>query len=198
MSNRRIRQLLTSLACLPAMMATQGCEGDTQQAPALPPPRPAEVAAAQIAAAPAAPEATSTNMITEIDRHPFAATSRDPFTPPPPRVEGPTGNGNQPVIAPDCDLEIDPLGETPLSRLTLQGLMTGTPVPRAMFTTPSLPQAVFVTEGAKVGPRCGYRLIDIRDNEVVFEEMTSVEEVRTQTVLTLNANRIDEAEFTNR
>jgi Tfp pilus assembly protein PilP len=102
------------------------------------------------------------------------------------------------VIAPDCDLEIDPLGETSLSQLTLQGLMTGTPVPRAMFTAPSQPQAVFVTEGAKVGPRCGYRLIDIRDNEVVFEELTSVEEVRTQTVLTLNANRIDEAEFTNR
>lgn len=162
----------------------------------LPPPRAAAVAAAQAAAAPPPPAPTTTSLITEIDRHSFSVSSRDPFTPP--VREAAEVSGNIETITPDCDIELDPLGETEVARLNLVGLITGTPVARAMFTIPGSSQAIFVTEGAKIGPSCSNRIVDIRDNEVVIEQMTSIEEDRTQTILTLNEERIDQALFTNR
>ncbi len=162
----------------------------------VPPPRAAAVAAAQAAAAAPPPLPTTTSLITDIDRHSFAVSSRDPFTPP--VREAAEVSGNIETITPDCDVEMDPLGETEIARLNLIGLITGTPVARAMFTIPGGNQAIFVTEGAKVGPSCSNRIVDIRDNEVVIEQMTSIEEDRTQTILTLNEERIDQALFTNR
>jgi Tfp pilus assembly protein PilP len=148
--------------------------------------------AAAPAAAPApAPEATQVGaIVNEIDRHGFDMAARDPFTPPPP-PEGPGTGGSS--IEVECDPEAEPLGNYTLQEIQLLGLITGTPVPRAMFNVPSAPggRAVIVGEGAKIGPRCGSRIADIRDNEVVVEQMSAIEAERVETILTLNATRIE-------
>jgi Tfp pilus assembly protein PilP len=190
------KTLLLSSSLLLGALVTACDDGREANPDALPPPRAAAVAAAQAAAAPPAPVPTTTSLITEIDRHAFSVTSRDPFTPP--VREASQGPGPTELPTPDCDIELDPLGETEVARLTLVGLITGTPVARAMFTIPGSSQAIFVTEGAKIGPTCSNRIVDIRDNEVVIEQMTTIEEDRTETILTLNEERIDEALFTNR
>jgi Tfp pilus assembly protein PilP len=178
------RILPVVMSCLVAVGAWAGCEGDTGgfEPPPPPPPRAAAVAAQAVA-----PPTPATSLINEIDRNPFATSARDPFTPPQ-RDEAEVQGAAE--IAPDCDLELDPLGETNINQLTLLGILTGTAVPRAMFLVPGTRQALFVTEGARVGPRCSFRVVDIRDNEVVFEQLTSIESERQQSILTLHQERV--------
>ena len=166
-----------------------GCESnDTMPMPA--PQRPAAAAAARAAAAQAAPAADNTvqAMVAEIDRAAFTVESRDPFMPPRPSDPArlPAGmNETRP-----CDLEEHPLGNTPVGDLTLMGLVTGTPLPRAMFSQRSGAKAVIVTEGAFAGDNCNQELVAIRDNEVVFELRTTGDTGRATTVIMLNDDRL--------
>ena len=73
----------------------------------------------------------------------------------------------------------------------MMALVTGTPLPRAMFVTRSGSlKAEIVTEGALAGPTCSNQLVEIRDNEVVFEQQTSGGTAPVRTVLQLNENRV--------
>lgn len=151
------------------------------------------------AAAPAAPAATGeaeaepVSSRAEIVRHDFSSQSRDPFTPPRPE-QGVVRDDID--IAVDCDLSEDPLGETEVDDLSLIGLITGTAVPRAMFSSSGMNgRAIIVTEGARVGPNCSQFISDIRDNEVVVTQRSAGgEEMRTETSVMLNTERV-EAEF---
>ena len=185
----RYRQLaLTSLVLLGAC-GDDGDGGEMQ----LPPPRLAEEVAEAEAAAPAA--AAPTSLITEIDRREFALGSRDPFTPPEVEV---AETSDATVIRPECDVEVDPLGMLELTSVQLIGLLTGTPVPRAIFIVPGQNEAVFVSEGAKLGPECSFQIVEIRENAVVLEQLTDVEEQRTQTTIPLNPEGIEATVVTNR
>lgn len=187
---------LTNLTWLIAVGAlVSGCSGGDIDipAPSDDPERGAEAPAEQTAPPPAEEPAEASQIsavVNEIDRHGFDIAARDPFTPPPP-PEGPQGVGAQ--IEVECDPEVEPLGLYTVQQIRLIGLVTGTPVPRAMFDVPGSPggRAVIVGEGAKVGPRCGSRISDIRDNEVVVEQLSAIESERVETVLTLNAVRVE-------
>lgn len=187
--------VLSALALLSGLAAACGDDGSGDMMVAPPPPRAPEVAeAAAEAAAAAEPEAPSASLITEIDRRSFNSAARDPFTPRAPEIPG-----DGPInLEPECNVEIDPLGETDLSDVNLVGLVTGTPVPRAMFTVLTEPEALFLTEGAKIGPDCSFRIIEIRENEVVVEQLTSIESDRVQTILPLNPERVEAEVYANR
>jgi hypothetical protein len=185
---------LSALALLAGLTAACGDDGSGDMMVAPPPPRAPEVAEAAAEAAAAEPESPSASLITEIDRRSFSTAARDPFTPrAPDRVE--IGG---PDVQPECDVEVDPLGETDLTDVNLVGLVTGTPVPRAMFTVLTEPEALFLTEGAKIGPNCSFRIIEIRENEVVVEQLTAIESDRVQTILPLNPERVEAEVFANR
>lgn len=190
---KRHRVKLLALAGI--VLATfTACEEDSDSdGMQLPPPRLAEQVAAAEAAAPEPPPQTS--LITEIDRREFAPSARDPFTPPEIQVEQASDDT---VIRPECDVEIDPLGMSDLTSVTLIGLLTGTPVPRAIFSIQSQNEAVFVSEGAKIGPECSFQIVEIQENAVVVEQLTDVEEQRTQTTIPLNPEGIEATVVTNR
>jgi hypothetical protein len=189
------RRRMQYLAMAGVMLATfAGCEDDSgSDGMQLPPPRLAEQVAAAEAAAPEPPPQTS--LITEIDRREFAPSSRDPFTPPEVQV---AEESDPVVIRPECNLEIDPLGMTALTSVKLIGLLTGTPVPRAIFSMSGQNEAIFVSEGAKIGPDCSFQIVEIQENAVVVEQLTDVEEQRTQTTIPLNPEGIEATVVTNR
>lgn len=128
-------------------------------------------------------------MIDTDERTNFGVETRDPFQQPRPQRGDAIGDeGGGPER--ECDVNAEPLGMTALEDLEVMGLITGTALPRAMFLAGGDAQAIIVTEGALAGPDCTNRLIDIRDNQVVFEQQTMEESGRVETVLEMNEARI--------
>jgi hypothetical protein len=77
----------------------------------------------------------------------------------------------------------------------VMGIITGTPVPRAMIVARSNPQAFIVNEGAFAGSAsgggCSQELVAIRDNELVFETRTNDPNMAPiVTVLQMEADRV--------
>jgi Tfp pilus assembly protein PilP len=138
-------------------------------------------------AAKAEPAAKPGSASNEIDRHVFSDTARDPFTPP---LVEPTAPTNANAVKPDCDPVADPLGLIAPEQLRLIALITGTAQPRAMFNTQGSSPGIIAQEGAKVGPSCSARITDIRDNEVVIEHQSLLEDERVETILVLNSDRL--------
>jgi Tfp pilus assembly protein PilP len=188
----RQRHYLAHAGLLTVLLAACGDDGDGGEMQ-LPPPRLAEQVAEAEAAAPAG--AAQTSLITEIDRREFSPGSRDPFTPPEVQVAETT---DETVIRPECNVEVDPLGLLELTSVKLIGLLTGTPVPRAIFSIVGQNEAVFVSEGAKLGPECSFQIVEIRENAVVLEQLTDVEEQRAQTTIPLNPEGIEATVVINR
>lgn len=173
-----------------AMSALVGCGGGTNDS--APTPLPARPAAQPTPAntAAAAPDNTVQAMVAEIERSAFTVEARDPFMPPRPNIRTNTETGDGRLVVRPCDTEEHPLGQTSLDRLTLLGLVTGTPLPRAMFRAGDRDQGIIVTEGTFAGPDCEQELVQIRDNEVVFEQRTTGDTARATTVITLNEERV--------
>lgn len=185
-----MRRQLTRVALVGAFaVSAAACGSDREESAPLPPPRPA---AAQQAAAEPAPDPAENAveaMVDDIDRQAFTYESRDPFMPKRPE-RGDYGDPN-PVEVRECDLEMHPLGNTELSDLSMMALVTGTPLPRAMFVHRAGGlRAEIVTEGALAGPDCSNELVEIRDNEVVFEQKTSGGTAPVRSVLQLNEDRV--------
>lgn len=166
-----------------------GCGDDASNAP------PEEAAAAdkseakKAAAKAAAPEAPK--LMNDIDRHVFTDMSRDPFTPPQKKVLQAPGA----TSVADCDLVREPLGGTPVERLSLIGLVTGTAAPRAMFRAFGEGQAIIVREGAKIGPHCTAVISAIRDNEVVILQDGALPGEQIETVIVLTDDAIDKVQI---
>ena len=127
-------------------------------------------------------------LASEIDRTVFAEDSRDPFTAP--TIEVKTGPTDGQQTQSDCDLTKEPLGNFQPNQLKLIGLITGTAAPRAMFLASAGTQAIIAQEGAKVGPRCSSEITDIRDNEVVIQQASALEEERVETVIVLTDRQL--------
>lgn len=187
---RRMSQVRVALSVALAAVA-MGCgpSGDDY----VPPEAPASSSAARRPSQEEAEDSVESRVAAMMETNERAipnADMRDPFMQPRPQ-RGPAGmRGPRDVQGPDCNIEAEPLGKTELEDLTVIGLVTGTALPRAMFRMPGTAQAVIVTEGALAGPDCSNRLIDIRDNEVVFEQVTMSEQDRSITTLQLNESRV--------
>ncbi len=154
-----------------------------------PPPAPAPRAAT-----PATPAAETVQdrvaaMIETNDRPSFGVETRDPFMQPRPTRDG-NPIGPDAPLGPDCNLEESPLGQTALDDIRILGLITGTALPRAMVLAGGNPQAQIITEGTLAGPNCTNRLVDIRENQLVFEQVSMTETAGVETVLELTAQRI--------
>ncbi len=165
-----------------------GCGDDASNEPA------EEAAAAKpadkkAAAKAAAPEASK--LMNDIDRHVFTDLSRDPFTPPQKKTIQTAGAS---AVA-DCDLIREPLGGTPVDRLSLIGLVTGTAAPRAMFRAFGEGQAIIVREGAKIGPQCTAVISAIRDNEVVILQDGALPGEQIETVIVLTDSAIEQVQI---
>lgn len=181
-----LRRLALLALLLPAL---QGCGDDESNAPppdAAPADKKGDKKADAKAAAPAA-----SKLMNEIDRHVFTDLSRDPFTPPQKKVIQTAGTES---LA-DCDLVREPLGGTPVERLSLIGLVTGTAAPRAMFRAFGEGQAIIVREGAKIGPRCTAVISGIRDNEVVILQDGALPGEQIETVIVLTDDAIDQVQI---
>ena len=148
--------------------------------------KPADKKADAKAAAPAA-----SKLMNDIDRHVFTDLSRDPFTPPQKKMLQAPGAS---AVA-DCDLVREPLGSTPVERLSLIGLVTGTAAPRAMFRAFGEGQAIIVREGAKIGPQCTAVISAIRDNEVVILQDGALPGEQIETVIVLTDDAIDQVQI---
>lgn len=185
-----LKALVTLFAVGTVAGAVAACGGDDNEYEPPPPPAPTQNTASNDRdEEEESVESRVAAMMETNDRATFGIETRDPFTQPRPTVDRPLGDGPR-QVGPDCDTNVDPLGKTELESLEIMGLVTGTALPRAMFLTPGSRQAVIVTEGALAGPDCTNRLVDIRDNQVVFEQITMGEEDRVETVLELNEHRI--------
>ncbi|TVR01464.1 MAG: hypothetical protein EA398_09630 [Deltaproteobacteria bacterium] len=125
--------------------------------------------------------------LVDIERHQFSRTARDPFSPPFLTEAGP---GLDRAVEMDCDPATNPLGLFEARQLRLLGLITGTPVPRALIVPPGTSQAIIATEGARIGPRCTRRIEVIRDNEVVISTFGD-EDDRRRVILVLSEQPID-------
>lgn len=181
-----LRRLALLASLLPAFAACGDDEGGAAPEEAAP----AAKAADKKGDAKAAPSAAAT-LMNEIDRHAFSDLSRDPFTPPQKKVVQTAG----PDTLVDCDLVREPLGGTPVERLSLIGLVTGTAAPRAMFRAFGEGQAIIVREGAKVGPRCSAVISAIRDNEVVILQDGALPGEQIETVIVLTDDAIDQVQI---
>ena len=179
-------RLIALLALLLPLLGA--CGDDESNAP------PEEAAAAKPADkkadAKAAAPATS-KLMNDIDRHVFTDLSRDPFTPPQKKTIQTAGAS---AVA-DCDLIREPLGSTPVERLSLIGLVTGTAAPRAMFRASGEGQAIIVREGAKIGPQCTAVISAIRDNEVVILQDGALPSEQIETVIVLTDDAIDQVQI---
>lgn len=180
------RRLALLALLLPAVAGCGDDEGNAAPGDAAP----AAKAADKKADAKAAPAAAAT-LMNEIDRHAFSDLSRDPFTPPQKKVV----QSADPGTLADCDLVREPLGGTPVERLSLIGLVTGTAAPRAMFRAFGEGQAIIVREGAKIGPRCSAVISAIRDNEVVILQDGALPGEQIETVIVLTDDAIDQVQI---
>lgn len=160
-------------------------------------PAPNRDSAAAEAPAPVAEAAAETGSSrAEIVRNEFTANARDPFTPPP-QQQLATG-GAELLDEVQCDVTLEPLGMTEVNDLRLIGLVTGTAVPRAMFSNQDAQgRAIIAAEGAKVGPRCSSFISDIRDNQIVVTQRTADADSRTETVIQLTTERVAAEVTTN-
>lgn len=116
----------------------------------------------------------------ETQRRSFSASARDPFVPPVMTVAETAVTRDQPGS--DCNVEDDPLGmvSSPES-LRIAGLITGVATPRVMFQLGNMDYTV--TEGARIGPHCSWRISEIRNNEIVLEPVGGEEgEWRTRVI----------------
>lgn len=182
-----MRAMIARLTLIAAATgALVACGPETEEY--VPPPAPTRPAAT----ADDAPEETVEDrvaaMIDTDERTNFGVETRDPFQQP--RPQRAAGDGGTIEDTRECDVDAEPLGMTELEDLEVMGLITGTALPRAMFLAGGDAQAIIVTEGALAGPDCTNRLIDIRDNQVVFEQQTMEESGRVETVLEMNEARI--------
>lgn len=151
------------------------------------PPAPRSSAAAASTTAAAAPATVVEQLLQDTQRSASLREARDPFMPYYKRPEaGPTE-----LVARTCDLVLHPLGDTELSNIKLAGLITGTPVPRAMILVTGNPQAFMLTEGALAGGDCNYKLTEIRENEIVWVQQSMVEEDRVEVPITLNDIKVN-------
>lgn len=180
------RRVMPLMVMLPFLVTSVGCDllgGEEPSAP--PPPAPRRERAAT---PPPAPEASEPQRF-DIERQTFSSLSRDPFSKP----WRPVMTTGSVAVQRECETEDEPLGFTLPGDLRLIGLITGTPVPRAMFQSEGRGdgKALIVTEGALVGPRCSQRITEIRDNEVVVTQLSDVEEERTQTIIPLTRTTVD-------
>ncbi len=171
-----------------ALLALAACGGGDDDRMEMPAPPPAAAPAAEAAEEEETVETRISAMMATNERATFSVDTRDPFSPPRPEVVNDGPNPDGPGI--DCDLATHPLGQTDVASLELMGLITGTPVPRAMFTETGSRQAVMVTEGSMIGPNCTNRITNIRDNEVVIEPRTVGETQTSEIVLILNDDRL--------
>ncbi|MCB9507099.1 MAG: pilus assembly protein PilP [Myxococcales bacterium] len=177
-----MRRLMPAAAALVALV---GCgEGeDTYQ----PPPPPAPRAERAPAAAPSVEERVA-EMMQSLDRATFTNETRDPFMPLTPTSETRRATTD---ARPDCNLQEEPLGQTRLEQIVLLGIITGTAMPRALVQAGAgTRQAVIMTEGMLAGPNCTQRLVDIRENEIVFREVTFDDTSFTETILQLSDIRL--------
>lgn len=101
----------------------------------------------------------------ETSRLTFGSGARDPFVNP---IVAAADIVSRDHLGVDCNPETDPLGMIrSVESLTLAGLVTGVATPRAMFHHEN--RDYVVTEGARLGPRCSWRISEIRNNEIVLE-----------------------------
>lgn len=161
-------------------------------APASPPPA-ANAGGTQAGGAQAGADedsADDVNPTSQIPRRVFdESNSRDPFQYPVDDTPiAPIGVTDSAEILRECDLEEHPLGQTDYQDLTVTGLLTGTAVPRAMIRLSSNPQALFVEEGAQVGPNCALRVSDIRDNEIELARWSATDEAQVPIVIPLTTD----------
>lgn len=186
------RNRVATLALATALLGACGGGEDVQVITEMPINRdqaPAEEAPAEAEAE----EEETGSARTEIVRQEFSNSARDPFTPPQP-ADVPTNDATTDEVT--CDVAVDPLGMTDINQLRLVALITGTPVPRAMFSnTDAQGRAIIVAEGAKIGPRCSSFISDIRDNQIVVTQRKADADARVETVIQLNTARV-EAEIT--
>jgi Tfp pilus assembly protein PilP len=189
-----LRTILSGMLAVGAVGALAGCGDDGEQAmPLESVAQPRDQVVSDSTAPVEEPEEEAAPSRFDIDRRSFNVSSRDPFTPPM-RRPGIDRNGPNEFIV-DCDREVEPLGFTDPDNLSLEGLVTGTAVPRAMFYIPGNNTAIFVTEGAKVGPNCRNVIVDIRDNEVVIRE-DAAGDMGSETIIVLTDELITRAEVT--
>lgn len=197
MSVRRMRQrMLQLLLCaLPLAFTAPGCGSDEG---------PAEVPAWMNQGAsggtstPQAdgvgPEQNSVQAVAQnLERRRFGIEARDPFMHP---IEvqpiDTVGTGEITNLdVPDCVVDQHPLGQTQPRALTLIALVTGTAVPRAMFNVGSDPQAVIVSEGARIGPNCTGEIREIRENEVVIMIRDSGDALPIEFTISLHNDLLD-------
>jgi len=178
--------------CLGLVLPACG-EDNTDTAPAPPPPRPAAQQAAAIGEPEPREASAAEEMFGQLERPVNTAGARDPFTPPRPEADGTLIAGGP--TQRECDLEANPIGDVPLNQISVMGIITGTPVPRAMVVARSNPQAFIINEGAFAGSSsgagCTQELVAIRDNELVFETRTNDPNMApVQTVLQMEADRV--------
>lgn len=186
-SPRALAALIAAVAASGTLVAC-GDGGDDYVPP--PPPEPSAPASANDGDDEESIESRVAAMMETNDRASFGVDTRDPFTQPrPTRGDGPIGP-RTPLDRNECDLSVHPLGKTELEQMEIMGLVTGTALPRAMILAPGSEQAIIVTEGALAGPDCTNRLVDIRDNQIVFEQITMGDEERVETILELNDRRL--------
>jgi hypothetical protein len=198
LSPARSRARLATALVAVAFVVACGSGEDIEVITEMPMPNRDSAAAEEPAPAAAGEEAPveTGSSRTEIVRNEFTANARDPFTPPPPQQLA--AGGAELVDEIECDIAAEPLGMTEVNNLRLIGLVTGTAVPRAMFSnTDAQGRAIIVAEGAKVGPRCSSFISDIRDNQIVVTQRTADADSRTETVIQLTTARVAAEVTTN-
>ena len=132
-----------------------------------PPPDPgaAETSEAEAPSAEAAVESRGVRQLV------FAEGARDPFMRPYPSQDDPTTPGSgtdfnivNPVTPAD---EMGPLATYAIENLQLQGIMTRTANPVAMFRTPDGDLSEFAYIGDRIGPNGAGYIEDIQPNQIV-------------------------------
>ncbi len=140
-----------------------------------------------------APSSTSPG----ITRRTFPEAFRDPFVRPYPEEDSPTRQLDVvPAQAGPTDVRaLGPLAPYAIEELQLQGIMTRSARPVAMFQTPDGSLSTFAYIGDAIGPNAAGRIEDIQPNQivVVYEAEGGAQR---RTVVPLRDPRLDiEADF---